>query len=131
MTTKNTSVRFPRKLLRPIGDFLALQLKKLERTQKKVAKEDPYDDLERNIQTAAPDAEAEEQVTHLRSVALQAQLTRKIIQTRRALTRVRIGTYGICDNCKQMIDTDRLMVYPEATLCVNCERKLEKKKART
>lgn len=129
MKKTETSVRFPKKLLQPVGEFLSLQLKKLERTQKKVVKEDPFEDLERNTETAAPDAEAEEQVSHLRSVAMQVQLTRKIIQTRRALSRVKIGTYGICDTCGNMIDTDRLMVYPEATLCVNCERKIEKKKA--
>jgi len=131
MTKPDTSVRFPKKLLQPVGDFLSLQLKKLERTKKTVQKEDPFENLDRETIAAAPDAEAEEQVTHLRSVAMQVQLTRKIIQTRRALARVRIGTYGICDNCHNMIDTDRLMVYPEATLCVSCERKLEKKKATT
>ncbi len=128
MTTKESSVRFPKQLLTPIGDFLSAQLKKLERTEKVVEKEDPFQDLDRNIQSAAPDAEAEEQVSHLRSIALQVQLSRKIVQTRRALSRIKIGTYGSCENCHNMIDTDRLMVYPEATLCVKCELKVEKKK---
>lgn len=131
MSKHDTSVRFPRRLLQPVGDFLLLQLKKLERTKKTVEKEDPFENLDRETIAAAPDAEAEEQVSHLRSVAMQVQLTRKIIQTRRALAGVRIGTYGICENCHKMIDTDRLMIYPEATLCVSCERKLEKKKATT
>jgi len=56
------------------------------------------------------------------------QVNRKIVQTRRALTRIKIGKYGICEKCGNLIDTDRLMVMPEATLCVNCERKKEKKK---
>ena len=38
--------------------------------------------------------------------------------------------YGICEDCGKMIDTDRLMIYPEATLCVSCEAKKEKKRNR-
>ena len=45
------------------------------------------------------------------------------VQIRKALTRVRLGTYGTCEDCGKMIDTDRLMIYPEATLCVACTAK--------
>ncbi|MBX4205878.1 TraR/DksA C4-type zinc finger protein [Candidatus Microgenomates bacterium] len=55
------------------------------------------------------------------SAALKEQLDRRIIQTRKALSRIRIGKYGICENCGKMIDTDRLMVYPDATKCIDCE----------
>ncbi len=125
----NPQMRFPKTLLAPVGEFLSAQLKKLERTKKKVVKDDPLKNPNREIEKGAPDAEAEEQIGHLRSIATQVQLSRNIVQTRRALARVKIGTYGICEKCGNMIDTDRLMIYPEATLCVSCERKLEKGKA--
>ena len=124
----NTPTHFPKNLLTPVGNFLSLQIKKLERRKKEVSKEDPFANLNRQSEKAAPDAEAEEQVAHLRSMAVEVQLQRKIIQTRRALARVKIGTYGICENCGNMIDTDRLMIYPEATLCVTCEKRKERKK---
>ena len=54
------------------------------------------------------------------------QMERGIIQTRKALSRIKIGKYGICEDCGQMIDTDRLMIYPEATLCAKDARKREK-----
>lgn len=127
-TQEVTPVQFPSSLLSPVGDFLKSQLKKLEWTQKEVVKEDPFSNPSRDAEKAAPDAEAEEQVGHIRSVAVQVQLSRKIVQTRRALARVKIGTYGLCENCGNMIDTDRLMIYPEATLCVTCERKKERRK---
>ena len=57
---------------------------------------------------------------------LSEELERKIIQTRKALTRIKIGKYGICEDCGEMIDTDRLMIYPEATLCAKCQKKREK-----
>jgi DnaK suppressor protein len=34
--------------------------------------------------------------------------------------------FGICEECGQPIPKERLMVVPEATLCVNCQRELEK-----
>lgn len=117
---------FPMSLLIPIGNFLSGQLKKLELNRKKLTEEDPFSNEARTSDNAAPDTEAEEQFGHARTLALKEQLDRKIIQTRKALARIRIGKYGICENCGKMIDTDRLVVFPEATLCVSCEKKKEK-----
>jgi len=120
------SLKFPASLVIPIGRFLSEQLKKLEGNKKKLTEEDPFTNEARTGDNAAPDTEAEEQFGHARTSALREQIDRKIIQTRKALTRIRIGKYGICENCGKMIDTDRLVVFPEATLCVNCEKKKEK-----
>jgi DnaK suppressor protein len=75
---------------------------------------------------ASPDTDAAEQFGHARVSAIKEQLDKKMIQTKKALARVKIGKYGICEDCGKMIDTDRLMIYPEATLCVKCETKREK-----
>ncbi|QJR35837.1 TraR/DksA family transcriptional regulator [Gemmatimonas groenlandica] len=37
-----------------------------------------------------------------------------------ALDRIGAGTYGACERCYQDIPYGRLMVVPEATLCVAC-----------
>ncbi len=39
---------------------------------------------------------------------------------------VKIGKYGVCEKCGKMIDTERLMIMPETTICVSCEKKKEK-----
>ena len=117
---------FPTDLLSPIGEFLSEQLKKLERRKNKLEEEDPFTDDARATDNAAVDAEAAEQYGHARISALRKDIDRKIVQIRKALARVKIGNYGICENCGKMIDTDRLMVYPEATLCNKCEKKREK-----
>jgi len=129
MTTKKTkhTVSFPKNLVVPVKSFLAARLKELEKTRKNISKEDPFKDESRITDNAAPDTEADEQFGHARTSALKDQLDRKIIQTRRALARIKIGKYGICESCGNMINTDRLMVYPEATFCVKCESKKEKK----
>ena len=71
------------------------------------------------------EADAEEQFGHARTSAIKEQIDRQIIQTRKALTRIKIGKYGICEDCSILIDTDRLMAYPEATLCTKCQAKRE------
>lgn len=120
-------ISYPKKLLEPIASFLGDQLKRLELRRGEIEKDDPFEDTSRINDNASPDADAAEQFGHARSSAIKAELDRKIIQTKKALAMIKIGKYGICENCRTMIDTDRLMIYPEATLCVSCEKKREKK----
>ncbi len=119
-------VRFPMTVLNPVGHFLSAQLHRLQRRKKEIEKEDPFKDTSRILDNASPDTDAAEQFGHARVSALQTEINRKIIQTKKALSRIKIGKYGICEDCGKMIDTDRLMIYPEATLCVDCEKKREK-----
>ena len=123
MAKDNNQQGFPQKLIAPIGDFLSDQLSRLERRKKEVESDDPFRDTRRLTDNASPDNDAAEQFGHARVSAIRSELDRKIIQTRKALSRVRVGKYGICENCGNMIDTDRLMIYPEATFCINCEKK--------
>lgn len=118
--------RFPQSLLDPIGSFFSEQIKKLEFRKTELEKEDPFKDSERESAMAAVDDEAAEQAGHARVSAVKHQIDRQIVQMRKALARVKIGKYGICENCGKIIDTDRLTVYPEATYCVDCESKREK-----
>jgi RNA polymerase-binding transcription factor DksA len=119
-------ISYPRKLLKPVAGFLQDRLKALESRRKAIDEDDPFKDTNRLNDNASPDADAEEQFGHARTSAIREQLDRKIIQTRKALARIKVGKYGICEDCGQMIDTDRLMVYPEATLCARDQAKREK-----
>jgi DnaK suppressor protein len=56
-----------------------------------------------------------------------AQLdSRELSQIERALARLEQGKYGICENCEKKIPLTRLNALLYATLCINCERKMEK-----
>ena len=107
-------------------DYLLNRLFGLEKRKKDLASEDPFADKSRLENNAAVDADAAERVGHMQVSAMKQVADRSMIQIRKALTRIRIGTYGVCENCGRMIDTDRLMVVPEATVCVKCEKKREK-----
>lgn len=117
---------FPSNLLNPIGKFLKDNLAKLQSRKKVISKEDPFKDTGRIIDNASPDTEAAEQFGHARTAAIAKELNKKIVQTKKALARLKKGKYGICEDCGKMIDTDRLGVYPETTFCVSCMKKREK-----
>ena len=119
-------ISFPSKLLNPVAHFLQSSLQQLKKRREVIEEDDPFKDTSRLIDNASPDTDAAEQFGHARASAIKEQLDRKIIQTRKALTRIKIGKYGICEDCGKMIDTDRLMIYPEATLCASCQAKREK-----
>ncbi len=122
----NRMFRYPEEILKPVKDFLNERLMGLEKQRKEISAADPIRDKSRLTDNAAMDDDAAEQVGHLQANALKSSLDRKIIQVRKALSMMKIGRYGICENCGNMIDTDRLVVMPETTLCINCEKKREK-----
>lgn len=117
---------FPASVLVPVSEFLSAKLHTLEKRKKEIAKEDPFSDVSRIDNNAAADTEAEEQFGHARTSAISKEITKDIINVRKALTRIKIGKYGICEDCGQMIDTDRLIVFPETTLCAKDAAKREK-----
>ena len=47
----------------------------------------------------------------------------------RALEKVRKGEYGICEACGHKIPKARLDALPDATLCIKCQRELERQGA--
>lgn len=117
---------YPAAVLKPVQEYLSQKLFGLEKRQKELSNEDPYADKSRLLDNAAADADAAERVGHMQVSAVKKAADRSMIQIRKALTRIKIGNYGMCENCGKMIDTDRLMIMPETTLCIDCEKKKEK-----
>jgi DnaK suppressor protein len=46
-----------------------------------------------------------------------------------ALKKIDDGTYGICEECEEMIALKRLQARPEAPLCIQCKEAQEKEEA--
>lgn len=123
---KETAPKFPSNLLNPVANFLTARLHTLEKRKKEISKEDPFADPSRTDDNAAPDTEADEQFGHARTSALKNELNKSIVDIRKALTMIKIGKYGICEECGQMIDTARLVANPTATLCAKDAAKKER-----
>jgi DnaK suppressor protein len=69
---------------------------------------------------AAFDAGSEEIASQL--AELEAKELR---QVERAITKIKTGTYGMCEGCQAKIPVARLNALPYSTLCVNCQREYE------
>lgn len=44
-----------------------------------------------------------------------------------ALDRIQLGVYGVCIDCGEDIDFERISVYPTAKCCIRCQHLREKK----
>ncbi len=51
--------------------------------------------------------------------------SRELRQIERALTRLKQGTYGLCEGCQKKILVARLNALPYTTTCVQCQQELE------
>ena len=54
------------------------------------------------------------------NLARRERLEEKIGALESALERLKKGTYGICEECGEKIDPERLQILPQTALCVRC-----------
>lgn len=124
MSKKNKKTTFPSILINPIKRFLEKEIVKLNKTKKSLEIGDPFSDMDRTSQNSLEE-DVDEQVGHLHSEVKIKFLSRQIVQVRKALSRIKLGKFGVCEKCSKMIDTDRLAIKPDATICVKCEKDKE------
>ncbi len=115
--------KYPDDVLQTIKKHLDGEKKRLFGRINELKTQDPFNDPERAIDNAASDTEANEESNHDRMSALIDELTAQELSVTQALERIKNGMYGFCDNCGEMIDTDRLNALPTAVLCLACEAK--------
>jgi len=115
---------FPSRLLVPIKVFLESEIVKWKRAEKNLKKDDPFTNEDR-VNGNSVENDTDEQIGHF-EVEVKADFIKKqLVQLRKALTKIKVGKYGICEKCGKMIDTDRLAIKPEITTCINCARDQE------
>jgi len=117
-------ISFPSRLTKNIEVFLEKKLLKLKRSEKSLKANDPFSDEQRTGNNSMEE-DLDEQIGHFDTEIKVSFVKKQIVQIRKALTRLKIGKYGVCEKCGKMIDTDRLSVGPEVTICLNCERERE------
>ena len=73
--------------------------------------------------------EASAETTEMRKrLALKHQLSESLAEVEQSLHKLDDGTYGMCDNCGQRINSARLEALPQANLCLNCKALQERRK---
>ena len=66
--------------------------------------------------------------THDRELdyTLEGNAETVLAQIDAALARIDAGTYGVCERCGRTIPEERLEARPWATLCIDCQRLVER-----
>jgi len=102
--------------------LLERRKKEIEERKEELKRQDPFF-VEDRLSENEPAEDAAEQEGHGRVEALTLQLDKLLAQIKKALSRIGVGKYGICEKCGKPIDKARLEAMPMASLCVDCERK--------
>ena len=92
-------------------------LKELERLREVLKAEVEMDDI---------DDVASDLVERDKTHALILGLERKLEDIEHALRQAQEVGYGICERCGNPIEPERLEIFPETTLCINCKRETER-----
>ena len=71
--------------------------------------------FDKSLEEQAIQRENEQVLTHL-----DESLNREFVEVQRALAKLDVGDYGICENCGTSIAPKRLEAIPHASLCIGC-----------
>lgn len=111
-------------LKKELKEKLEEEKAKLEKNLSKIAKptETPGD-YETNFDELGTDKDdnATEVEEYADNLSVETSLEEQLKDVDEALDRIEKGTYGICDNCNEEIDIERLKAYPAAKTCIKCK----------
>ncbi len=112
------------KTLEELKEALTREKEELEKDLARIAKpasekegdyEPAFEDIGRDIDDNITEVE---QFTD--NLPVEITLQKKLHDVLEALERMEKGTYGICENCHQEIDIERLKANPSAKTCIKC-----------
>jgi RNA polymerase-binding transcription factor DksA len=113
--------------------FVLEQKKRLEEERRKnlnqigeLKKTDPFADPEHASDNAAVDTDVREQVGHDTIEAEIKDMIKRVGEIDNALKKINKNQYGYCERCKKLVLQARLKLIPEASFCIDCEKKLRK-----
>lgn len=99
---------------------------KLEKEQRRLEVEiNKLDGRPTGGQSEEDDAQLLEQFQE--NVALEKSLAKMLADVKKSLSKIKAGSYGICESCRIEINAERLTIYPASVICVNCESKRKKR----
>jgi len=113
--------------------FVLEQKKRLEEERRKnlnqievLKKDDPFADPDHASDNAAVDTDVREQVGHDTIEAEIKDMQKRVGEIDSALKKINKNQYGYCERCKKPILEARLKLIPEASFCIDCEKRLRK-----
>ncbi len=117
---------YPREFLQEMKVRLLRYRARIEQQEKQVQSEDVSLEAGEASRSADFEDEATHEIGHAFVQTTVSSLRAMAGQIKRALARMKVGKYGLCERCNSPIDKARLQAFPEATLCLRCEQLREK-----
>ncbi len=111
-------------ILEELKQALLKEKSGLESDLNRIAK--PVDKAKGDYETAFSqigedeDENATEVEQYSENLAVEETLEKKLQDVLAALSEIENGTYGICQNCQEEIDIERLRANPSARTCLKC-----------
>ncbi len=111
------------KIIEELKQQLLAQKSQLENELSRIG--DPTDtkgDYQTRFNEIGPDEDenASEVEEYTDNLALENTLEKQLREIEESLERIKLGTYGKCENCKKDISEERLRAYPAAKTCIEC-----------
>jgi DnaK suppressor protein len=94
---------------------------------RRLKRDDPFATEDRSI-IVEPGTDAAQLFGHEQTAVLEDKLRKDLKEIETALSKIKKGTYGVCERCKKPIEGARLEVKPQAIYCLKCEKEIEKGK---
>ncbi len=82
------------------------------------------DDAEIDVERGFADS-AHSTAERARTLSVMKALRSNLREVNRALTKMDLGTYGVCESCGKPISLERLEALPWAILCIDCKHRGE------
>ncbi len=115
-------LNFPKKTLEFIKRHLNRQQKQIDKSLQEVEQDDPARSPAL-AESSEPGTDSYIADVHTKSIVLGQQLKNTKLSIKAALTKIKNGTYGKCENCGNQIEIGRLLAMPTAQYCVSCSKK--------
>jgi len=82
----------------------------------------PQFDSEKGGKNADLEKAADEVEEYSTLLPIEYNLELRLKEINLALEKIKKGSYGICEKCGKEIPIERLRIYPEAKLCLSCQK---------
>lgn len=123
MVRKKTHL--PTNFIEKIRSYLVSEERRLKREEKRLREQDPFLVPGRDVDNSELMEEVEEKIGHEQVEAERGIIQKFLMDIRLALSKLKIGKYGICERCGERIDRARLEAIPQARHCLRCENQLK------
>src|SRR5262245_27997041 len=112
--------------LKTLEEKLLEEKAKLEEELGGFAQRNPQNDEDFNADFPAlgdkEDENASEVAEYSKDLTVERTLEASLRDVKKALERLKDGTYGTCKYCGKAIDEKRLMARPTSTSCIDCKK---------